>query len=280
MKARGKKGKPLSINTVIMYLCHLQTILDKAGPPARRNRDAAGYIPIVPWVKIPRESLGEATIVSEESLARCYEAAALMPRPRPRSALFWRALLIVGRYFGLRARTLFSMEWKHVEWEKRRVVLPAALLKGRKVLVLPIPDVVAEHLAAIQRDDGPVFNWPHSREMFRRDFHLLQTLAGVDWFGLHTLRRTAITKMWATSPAAAQLLAGHGSPIITRMSYVNVEDVLTDAMADVGSFASIIGTAKKTKPVTDSAVLVLDISPTEAQRLPRAKLLAGKVGAQ
>jgi hypothetical protein len=45
------------------------------------------------------------------------------------------------------------------------------------------------------------------------------------------LRRTAITKLWEVSPAAGQLLAGHGSPITTKQSYVNHEHVLRGAMA-------------------------------------------------
>ena len=55
---------------------------------------------------------------------------------------------------------------------------------------------------------------------------------------LHTLWRTDITKLWAKSPTAAQLLSGYGSPIITRMHNVNTEDVLTDGMAAVNSFAA------------------------------------------
>jgi site-specific recombinase XerD len=244
MPARGRGGKPLSINTVVMYLSHLQTILDKAGPPVRRSRDAAGYIQTVPWVKRPREEYGEAKIVSDEALEKCYQAAALMKRPAKHPVGFWRGLLVTARYLALRARTLFSMEWKHVDWENRRVVLPAALLKGRKVLVLPMPEVVIEHLLAIRQEHGKVFHWPHAREYFRECFHKLQNHAGIEpsqHFGLHSLRRTGITKLWRKSPAAAQLLAGHGSPIITRLHYVNVEDVLVEAMSEVGSFTDSDG---------------------------------------
>jgi integrase len=124
------------------------------------------------------------------------------------------------------------MEWRHVEWEERRLRLPGALLKGRKMLVLPLPQIVVDHLEPIRREDGPDFDWPHTEEFFRRCFHQLQAKAGVAQFGLHSLRRTAITKLWAKSPAAAQLLAGHCSPIITRMHYVNVQEVLADAMRD------------------------------------------------
>jgi len=107
------------------------------------------------------------------------------------------------------------------------------------MLVLPLPEIVLEHWLPIRRTEGCVLNLPGSREYFRQAFHRLQTRAGIaaaDHFGIHTLRRTGVTAMWKKSPAAAQLLAGHGSPIITRMSYVNVEEVLTDAMSEVKSF--------------------------------------------
>jgi integrase len=229
-----RNGRPLSINTVIMYLTHLQTILDKAGPPVRRSRDSAGYLATVPWVKLPREELGEATIVSDEVLAQCLTAADQMRIPSEAPREFWRGILITARWLALRSRTLFGMEWRHVEWDNNRLVLPAALLKGRKTLVLPLrPLIVREALEALRRPKGRVFRWSHSIEHFRICFHRLQSLAGVDeadYFGLHSLRRTGITQLYKRSPAAATLLAGHGSPIITRMSYVNVEDVLLEAM--------------------------------------------------
>ena len=43
-----------SVNTVRKHLRQLQVILDRAGPPAPRRRDAAGLIDFVPWIKPPR----------------------------------------------------------------------------------------------------------------------------------------------------------------------------------------------------------------------------------
>ncbi len=238
MAGRGRGGKLLSVNTVRMYLQHLQMILDKAGPPARRCRDAAGYLAVVPWVKRPREELGVSTIVSDEVLRRCYEAAEYMRRPAGlgvEPAAWWRALLIVARYLGLRARTLFAMRFEHIDWSVPRVVLPPEIIKTRKTLVLPLPPIVCQHIEAIRTDRETVFAWLNSSEMRRKYFHDLQNEAGLapdERFGLHTLRRTAITQLWKVSPAAAQLLAGHGSPTITRMHYVNTEEVLTKALFD------------------------------------------------
>jgi len=51
----GKRGHlPLTAASVSRHLRHLQAILDKAGPPGFRNRDAAGILLTVPWIRKPR----------------------------------------------------------------------------------------------------------------------------------------------------------------------------------------------------------------------------------
>jgi integrase len=242
MIGRGKK-KPLSINTVRMYLENLRIILDRAGPPGPRRRDAAGYLKIVPWVRLPREKLGEPRVITDEVLARCYAVADKMLVPKLKGVspgAWWRALLVCGRYLGLRARTMFSLEFAHVQWDKRRLVLPAEIMKARKTLVLPMAAVVYEHLSAadFRTDRRFVFDYSSSREQFRVDFHKLQTIAEIlpqNQFGLHILRKTAITRMWAKSPAAAQMLAGHGSPLITKLYYVATGEVINEAMDAVAA---------------------------------------------
>jgi len=238
LAARGRSGKVLSVNTVRSHLRTLQTILDKAGPAGRRCRDAAGYLAVAPWVRRPKAELGISTIVSDEVLRRCYEAASVMQRPDDlgiEPAAWWRALLITARYLGLRARTIFGMRFEHIDWSVPRVVLPPDIIKTRKTLVLPLPPVVREHLEAIRTDRETVFAWTTSLEMWRQYFRNLQTIAGLaddERFGLHALRRTAITQLWKISPASAQLVAGHGSPIMAQMYYVNTEEVLTEALRE------------------------------------------------
>jgi len=62
------------------------------------------------------------------------------------------------------------MRWAHVEWEAKRLVLPPSILKGRKQLVLQLPDVAAEPLTAIHVDDGLVFGLPFSPRVFPHRF--------------------------------------------------------------------------------------------------------------
>jgi integrase len=237
MIGRGKK-KPLSVNTVRMYVSHLQHILDRAGPPGPRRRDASGYLKSVPWVRLPMMQLGEPRTVSDQVLARCYAAAEKMIYPNLKGvspAAWWRALLVTGRYLGLRARTMFGMEFKHIEFRSRRVVLPASIMKARKTLVLPLADVVCDHLNAadFRTNRRFVFDYNTTREQFRKDFHRLQRLAEIlpqNHFGLHVLRKTAITRLWEISPQAAQMLGGHGSSVITRLHYVATGEAIESVM--------------------------------------------------
>ena len=171
----------------------------------------------------------------DDVFERCDEAASLMDWPKVDFATaeqWWRAMLTLVSHLGLRCRTVFRLRLSMIDWEGRRVAIPAKLMKARKKMVLPLPPKVYDHLAAIRSNRELLFEWPHSLEWFRKCFHKLQDLAGcklTQRFGLHGLRRTAITRMWQTSPAAAQLLAGHGSPIITKQHYVNTEAIVRKA---------------------------------------------------
>lgn len=242
-----RHDKPLSVNTVRTQLQHLMILLNKAGPPGPRNRDAAGLIDPAPWVKLPKGMPREPRIVSDETLNRCYEAAGQMLAPELElpPVNWWRALLVVTVNLGLRSRSLFGLEWRDVDFESRTLIVRPEINKGRKKQVLPINDVVTAHLKAIRpkrADDGErVFRWPFSIEMFRRYLKDLQELAGVEPFGLHQLRKTCGTRLWASNPGAAVLMLGHSSIEITRQSYVGQVSVLrpvADAFPQPAAFTS------------------------------------------
>ena len=89
-KRRGKRPfRKAATNTVACRLKLIQTILDKAGPPARRNRDASGLIACPPWIRPPRVEIKLPRTVSPEILKLVYDATAGMdgptcPASRPR----------------------------------------------------------------------------------------------------------------------------------------------------------------------------------------------------
>ena len=225
-----------SVNTVRMYLTHLQAIIDKAGPPDRRNRLAAGLIPQAPYVKKPQAEFKEARIVPEQLINDCYMAAVAMSTPQIdgfKPPAWWRALLVLVWNTGLRYRTVFGLRMSHVDWENSRLVIPKEITKGRKKIILPLNETTLEHLRAIRTKRDFLFPWPGVREWFRKQFKKLQKEAGIPplmQFGLHAIRRTVATRLWKQSPQAAQLMMGHSSLIITQQHYVNDSEVIREVM--------------------------------------------------
>lgn len=230
---KGRGGHPYSPNTVRSKLVHIQAILDAAGPPGPRRRDAAGLLAKVPYCKPPREELDVPRIVSAERLAAVYRAADLMDCPQGHGiepAQWWRSLLAVALNTALRHRALFELQWPMVDWEGRLLRVPKELLrKSRAGQTIPLNDTAVAHLESIRADDGFIFPWGYSRECFGHKFKLLQGLAGIppgERFGLQILRRTAGTLLCQTSgPAAAQIILGHHSTLVTFKHYINPRQI-------------------------------------------------------
>jgi integrase len=241
-----KPEQTLSVFTVRSILRSIQVLLDHAGPPCQRNRDAAGIIPApTPWARMPSGELPERRIVSPEHLSACYQAADKMTVPVVDGVTppdYWRALLVVGYNLGLRAGSLFGIQWKHVDFIKRLLVIPAGITKTRKRLILPLNDLVIKHLRAIQRQpDDYVFrlHWTTEKGVeqgCRVSLHYLQKLAGVSRearFSLHSLRRTCATNLAASDPAMGTLMLGHYSMRLTLDHYISVPDALANAAANM-----------------------------------------------
>lgn len=239
MRQTRQSGRRLSKHTVRMYLRHVMHLLAKAGPPSPKNRNAAGYIPSVPFAKAPRCELPTPRIVSFDALAACYRAAGAMAWPAmdglPASR-WWRALLVLAFNTGLRRRTLFALRWEHVSLEESLLRIPAELLKGRRRLVLPLNEITVAHLRSIRGDHRTVFPWPYSAEWFSTKFRELQVMAGLpasERFGLHNIRKTTATMLWKKDPGAAQLMLGHTLMKITEEHYVSAPAVLVDAVKTI-----------------------------------------------
>jgi integrase len=246
-----RSGKPLSVHTIRTRLNHIQILLDKAGPPCKGNRDAAGYILHAPWVKLPRAVDCEPRTVPEDHIVDCYRAAERMPMPCwpcVTAPAWWRALIVVAYNVGLRARTLFELKLSDLDFEHRTIHVRPQTNKGRKDLWLPMNEIVHSHLLAIRGDREFVFDWPFSREMFRRYLKRLQREAGLEpsqYFGLHQLRKTCATVLWESDPAAAQLMLGHSSLQITQQHYVRSLGILTKASAAMPQPAAFAGVGRE-----------------------------------
>lgn len=99
-----RRGMAMSPNTVRKHLKYVQMILDKAGPPGYRNRDAAGIISTSPpWIKPPRAEDRLPRFVNAELLGMAYNGAVAMEEPRLAGVKarlgggrFWLSRLIVS----------------------------------------------------------------------------------------------------------------------------------------------------------------------------------------
>lgn len=248
-KVRGLKAHlPMTPTTIAGYLRRLQTLLDKAGPPGPRNRDAAGIIERVPWIKPPRQSPKFPRIVSPETFRLVYDGCVAAELPRVngfKSAAWWRALLIVAKNTGLRRGTLLRMRMEHINWQSRKLVLPAELLKSSRPHVMPLNQEAHEHLLAIRTSREKVFEWPHCWRYLHTYLHKIQTAAGIrkdDHFGLHDLRKTLASQLAKGSLAAAQFALGHAASDVTLRNYVDSQTVLVDALENLPQpFASAAG---------------------------------------
>ncbi len=226
-----KRGTAMSPNTIRKHLRNIQVLLDKAGPPGPKNRDALGFIAgPVPWTKPPRSDNDDPRFIPLEIIGNVYQAAICMDEPRIegiRPPDWWRALLVTAYCTQLRRRSLFELLWDEVDFSKGLMVLSPKRMKARRRHIVHMNKAVVAHLKKILNPSKPrelVFPWPYTEGWFHRCFHRLQNEAGVpekDHFGLHDLRRTAATILREGGPSAAQLALGHTAMSTTQNHYVN-----------------------------------------------------------
>ncbi|HLA83268.1 MAG TPA: tyrosine-type recombinase/integrase [Thermoguttaceae bacterium] len=237
MKCRGQQPHlPMRSASVARHLKHLQAVLDKAGPADRHNRDAAGILERVPWVKPPRVRLAVPQTVAEALIEQIYTAAVGMDQPRLpgiRPAAWWQALIVVAYNTGIRRRTLFQLRMTDIDWAGSRLVIPPERMKSGRGLIVHLNHTVLEHLRRIRTKRDLVFEWPFESRSFDRYSHKLQHLAGIptkSHFGLQGFRRTLATLLWRDNPEAARLTLGHAGANVTIGHYVAAEKIVAAAL--------------------------------------------------
>jgi integrase len=249
-KMRGmEKWQRAAPSSVATTLRHVQTLLDKAGPPGRRNRDAAGLIETVPWVRQPRSEPREVHLVDPAEIDAVYLAAVGMERPRIEGlqpAKWWRALLVTVWNTGLRRRSLLELSWDMVDWKLRLFRIPGRSMKAKRFQIQPFPEMVASHLHAIRRSEhGLIFPWSGHIRDFHTKWCQLLDLAGIPaerHFGLHDIRKTLATTLWGSDPQAAQFVMGHSSSTVTARHYVAQTGIVAravDAIPQPASFGAV-----------------------------------------
>ena len=225
-----------SPNTVWQGLSFIQGVLDRAGPPQRRMRDAVGLLDKVPWVKPPKKMYTAPIMATTEQLNDIYRTCVAMDRPHVtgvKPPAWWRAIVVVCFNTGLRRGTLESLRMKHIDWKGKRLIIPPKVTKTGQGQIIHLTEVALSHLQAIKTDRELVFegfNWRHS---FYAQFRKLQALAGIpdsEHIGLHAIRKATATLLWEFDPQAAMVTMGHTTPAVTRQRYVDNGGIITRAL--------------------------------------------------
>jgi integrase len=242
-KRRGiRTCRKAATNTVASRLKSIQTLLDKAGPAGRRNRDAKSLIVSVPWIRPPRLEMKLPRVIAPEMFEAVYVATAGMDWPNipgVRAPAWWKALLVMAYNTQLRRRTLFEMRMDEIDWQAGYLLLPANRFKGGRPMMVHLNPPAMEALQQIRAPRELVFpvtarmTLPQNLKTFYSWFHRLQNSAGIpegEHFGLHEIRKTAATVLAGFSPQAAQLALGHKSLTTTMNSYINPTSIIGEAL--------------------------------------------------
>lgn len=227
------KTSPVTINK---ELRHLRSALRKAVAWELLER--------MPQIEFLREPGKIATFVSDEHLALIYAACDKARRPTFRKATFtagawWQALLTTAFLTGWRIGSLLSLRWSNIDTEHRQILLPAEDAKGNRDQLIPLHDVVLEHIKPIQLPgEDRVFVWGFTRRALYAEFFRIQRAAGIKparkaYYGFHDLRRGFATYNADRMTAdALQALMGHCDYQTTKR-YINLARQLNPASNNV-----------------------------------------------
>jgi integrase len=249
---QGAPARPVSAGTVRLALAPIRALFATALEE--------GLIRMNPTVgvRVPRPEVIEEDGEQVKALTE-QELRALLDGLPPQ----WRLLHEFLAHTGLRIGEALALQWKHVDFGKRRVLVrrrwyrgefaPPKSRYGRRAV--PLTAGMAQSLwelskAAAGDQDALVFpsqtgGLLNSSNLFGRVLKPTAKRAGVPWAGFHTLRHTCATMLFRNGANAkqVQLWLGHHSPAFTMATYVHL---LPDDLGDAAFLDQL--TATQTEP--------------------------------
>jgi integrase len=233
--AIGRLRQGVSAATVNRDLRHLRAALNWA---ARR-----GLIPRCPdfagaFLRTPKK---RPTVMPEgDFLAIVAAAEAPDVVVTRRTGGWWRTLLYLGYYLGLRRGELLALTWRDLDLDARELRVQAATSKGRRERVLPLAEAIAELLVGWRRELGAddadaVLPWPYDTfNPFYDDWRKLQDAAGIardQRYTLKSLRSSCASLMIAASVPTLVVkdFLGHANVTTTETYYVNTAPAMRAA---------------------------------------------------
>jgi integrase len=207
----------------ILRCCAQQGVIEQAPDPGRQL-NVAGPEPHVP------------TVAELDRLYRATHLAA-WPRSHVRPWEWWRCLMVVGIWTGLRLQDLlWGLAWQHIDFEERSITFRASKTRRYKKLhTFPIVPIVERHLRAMI-PPGPhcpssrrVFGPSQCTDLIRRELRRFSADAGIDpSVTMQTFRRASITLWSRADHTAGQLVHGTGLPKV-MLHYLHVGEILRSA---------------------------------------------------
>jgi integrase len=184
---------------------------------------------------------------------------------------FWQALLGVCWDSGERVGAILQMRWTWIDFATGDVLIEAEARKGQE------RDMAyrlhADTLASLQliRDNGSelVFDWPYSNGTLYYHYRRLIKAAGLvhrKREAFHKIRKSVASHLQAAGHSACDAL-GHSTPAITKDSYLDPRIVA------VASRPSEVLFRPGKRSSNTAAVVAVSLSPNEARKLPRAKVI-------
>lgn len=249
VKRPGQKGREtISPNTVRKLCCHLQTILDRAGPRTRRNRLGQGlFAEEPPYLERPKKRVKEATdnfTLNEIGawLEQCALAQATDSLMGLDPARWWTALVVFIYNTALRIDTAMRLTWAMLDHnEPDWLDVPASIYKGGqhglKLFVNRPARAAIEAIGSRGRFDQvfPWRNWPASQGWLQKLRRRMLAAAGLPAhrrFGFHGLRKALSNWVAPQNWALNKIILGHRPNDVTIESYVNPQ-VMRDILGRV-----------------------------------------------
>jgi len=225
-KEPGNGGETMQASTIKVRLQFLHTALRWA-----EDQGLLPRCPKFPSVKVPKK---KPQPVAAEVFERLIEKA-------PDDNM--RVFLLAGWLAGLRLGEALELEWEetdeapYLDFDRRRIVLPAEFVKAVEDQWLPLDPLLAESLQALPRRGRKVFRFvslrgggPLSRSALSCRVGAVAKAAGVK-VTMKTLRRGfGCRYAGRVSAQVLQKLMRHSNIAITMDYYANVDQAVEEAV--------------------------------------------------
>lgn len=223
----------MSSSTIRKTAIHLQFILDHAGPPDRRHRNAAKLIDQVPYIERPEGRRGQpepafSFTEIETLIDACKQIKETACLSLHDSGLWWASLIRFGWHTGLRRMNLLNARWSWITPDGWLVVPPPSYKQhkdGRRFYLSQAARTVAERVRIPGEDR--IFAWNGSLTHFCKQWRsIMSVLPAERWFGTKAIRRATLTWLAERNPLVSRLVAGHRKLDVLEDFYIQREVVI------------------------------------------------------